>query len=334
MVAVPLNFSLYRYKRPYYQPIQLKQGCFTYREGLILCLNKQGKQQFAEIAPFPGLQPETVEDCIEQLSQIKKGTQPKSLFSSVAWGLHQLKNPLALTSSLPSFLPINTLISGLDMPAFKTCVRERYTLGYRCFKIKMGLQELTHDIKRIDHILRHYPNITLRLDSNRSWNFQEFQHFMASIDLSRIEYFEEPFRDIAEYAKLKSEHWQYIALDESLASADPTFLLQASAFVIKPMVLGPSRLTQLLKWAKRSEKKIVFSACFETSVGLGHLAKYAAQYAPETPCGLDTHQSFQTDIWTPQIQIDQGKLWFNQAFFTAESHHQLKWNTTYIRKID
>ena len=198
----------------------------------------------------------------------------------------------------------------------------------------MGLQELSLEIERIRQVIRDYPDITLRLDANRSWSFGAFQHFIEDLDLSRIEYFEEPFRDTAEYAKLKSEHWKHIALDESLANADRDFLSQASAFVMKPMVLGPARLEQLLQWAKRSEIKMVLSACFETSVGLGHLAKYAASHAPQTPCGLDTHRSFTADLWTPQIHIKQGKLDFQQAFFTAASQGQLKWNTTYIRKIN
>jgi o-succinylbenzoate synthase len=328
-----LNFSIYRYERPYHQPIQLKQGRFSDRDGLILCLEQQHGTHFAEVAPFPGLQPETPEDCIQQLKQLQKGEELPDMFSSVAWGLHQLQNPYPAQSAYTP-LAINTLISGLDTEAFYKRVQTCYTQGYRCFKIKVGLKEISLEIHRIRSILDDYPDITLRLDANRSWSFQEFDTFIASLDLRRIEYFEEPFRDMAEYAKLKLEHWQYIALDESLTSADPHFLLQASAFVIKPMVLGPARLAQVLLWAQRSQKKIVFSACFETSVGLSYLAKYAADYAPKTPCGLDTHQSFRTDIWTPYIQIEQGLLRFDQDFFMAESQHQLKWNTTYIRKID
>lgn len=330
--APPLNFSIYQYKRPYHRPIQLKQGRFFHREGLILCLNQQGKQQLAEVAPFPGLQPENIEDCIQQLHRLRQGSQEMP-FPSVAWGLHQLQYPL----HAPAFvkpLPINTLISGLDTDEFRARIQKRYTQGYRCFKIKVGLKALFHEIERVRHVLALYPDITLRLDANRSWSYSEFESFIKNIDLHRVEYFEEPFRDQAEYAKLKTEDWQYIALDESLAYASKAFLLQASAFVIKPMVLGPVRLAQLLQWAEHGHKKIVFSACFETSVGLGHLAKYAAHYAPTTPCGLDTHQSFKTDIWEPHIQINRGKLRFNQAFFTAESHPPLKWNTTYIRKID
>lgn len=332
-MAAPLNFTIYRYKRPYHQPIQLQQGRFSDRDGLILCLEDDNGPHFGEVAPFPGLQPETLADCVQQLKQIQKGEPPDILFPSVAWGLHQLQTPRMVRSSY-SPLPINTLISGLDTDAFHGSVRERYAQGYRCFKIKVGLKALYLEIQRIRDVLNGFPDITLRLDANRSWNIRSFNAFTEAIDLRRVEYFEEPFRDIAEYAKLKLEHWQYIALDESLTSADPSFLLRASAFVIKPMVLGPNRLAQLLQWAKHDEKKIVFSACFETSIGLGYLAKYAAEYAPETPCGLDTHQSFQTDVWTPQIQIKQGALHFDQAFFTAESQRQLKWNTTYIRKID
>lgn len=337
MVAA-LKFDIYRYKRPYAQPIQLKQGRFSDREGLILRLEQKDSIYLGEVAPFPGLQVETLSDCIQQLKQLQRGENIQHLFPSVAWGLHQLQRPLTSLTEHGhppvNTLPVNTLISGLATQAFYKRVSERYAQGYRCFKIKVGLQTLSLEIERLRQISSHYPDITLRLDANRSWGFREFKHVIEALDLRQVEYFEEPFRDIAEYAKLKSEHWSYIALDESLTSRDKDFLLQASAFVIKPMVLGPTRLAQLLEWVKHSGTKIVFSACFETSVGLGYLATCAANHAPQTPCGLDTHQSFTLDVWTPQIQIEEGTLDLQQAFFTAASQGQLKWNTTYIRKIN
>lgn len=326
-------FEIFHYQRPYRQPLLLKQGRFDEREGLILRQKTPEGYRYGEVAPFPGLQPESITDCITQLKQLQTGQLcDTARFPSVQWGMYQLKE----TFSPPhKHIPINTLISGYPDPhAFQQAVAQAYTKGYRCFKIKMGLMPRHEEISRIQTLLNTYQDIQLRLDANRSWTYDDFSYFIQSVESSQIEYFEEPFREASEYAKLTTQQWKQIALDESLNCGPTPHSHLAYALVLKPMVLGPRHLKTFLKQAHMHQQKVVFSACFESSWGLSVLARMAIQYAPETPCGLDTNQAFATDIWEPALQAEQGTIPFQQRFFTAQRHHQLQWNTTYIRKID
>lgn len=327
-----MNFSIYRYERPYAQAIQLKQGRFRYRKGLIISRMTSKGIQYSEVAPFPGLQSETPEDCQNQLRKIQAGLRV-NLYPSVAWGLHQLDSPQCPPPV--KSVPVNTLISGFKQDsAFYEQVHQRYAKGYRCFKIKVGLYTSQQEVHRIQTLLDTYSDITLRLDANKSWSYTQYEQFHRALKNPRLEYFEEPFRNPEEYAKLTAKQWKQIALDESLSLDMPHLLHSAQAFVLKPVVLGPERLAKLLALAQKQGKTIVFSSCFESSLGLSILAQYAAQYAPQTPCGLDTQQAFSEDIWTPAVEVTQGKIAFEQAFFGVQTQHQLKWKTRYIRKID
>lgn len=329
-----VTFDIFFYERPYKQPLLLKQGRFFAREGLLLKRVSDQGVHYAEVAPFPGLQRETLADCLAQLKAIQEKRTPTRLFPAVEWGQYQLTQGF----NQPLFnspLPINTLMSGIaETSAFKDAIAQRYDAGYRCFKIKVGLLPSSVEIDRLTELLAQYPDIQLRLDANQSWRYEDFHHFSQILQSSRIEYFEEPFREPSEYAKLTTQQWKQIALDESLVHEEPHHAHLARARVLKPMVLGPQAMHSHLKQARKHQQTVVFSACFESAWGLSILAREAMQHAPETPCGLDTNQAFDRDIWEPPLEIQGGKMHFEQGFFTAQSHHQLKWNTTYIRKID
>lgn len=304
------------------------------REGLILRQESDQGVCYAEIAPFPGLQAETLEDCLDELRALQTHhLSPEDTSPSVQWGLYQLT--LEFPPLQHAVLPLNTLISGTpDSQQFERRVAEAYEAGYRYFKVKVGLLSLTEEIARLYKLLSDYPDVILRPDANQSWCYSDFVKVVETLKSSRIEYFEEPFREPSEYAKLTTQQWKQIALDESLVHGKTNNVHLARARVLKPMVLGPQALKTHLKQAQAHQQTVVFSACFESAWGLSVLARKALQHAPETPCGLDTNQAFHSDIWEPKIEIQGGKVPFDQDFFTAQSHHQLKWNTTYIRKID
>lgn len=330
------SFDIFYYERPYKQPLLLKQGRFFTREGFILKQSDDHGVRYAEVAPFPELQSETLADCLKQLRILKEkqSIDPETLFPAVTWGLYQLKQRFDIPSP-KILLPINTLVSGIpETKTFKETVAQRYNAGYRCFKIKVGLLPSGVELSRLTQLLEQYSDIVLRLDANKSWHYHDFHCFSRALQSSRIEYFEEPFREPSEYAKLTTQQWKQIALDESLVHGKTNNAHLARARVLKPMILGPQALKNHLKQAQVHQQTVVFSACFESAWGLSILARKALQHAPETPCGLDTNQAFHSDIWEPKIEIQGGKMPFNQDFFTAQSHHQLKWNTTYIRKID
>lgn len=328
-------FDIFYYERPYKQPLLLKQGRFFAREGFILKQSSDPGVHYAEVAPFPGLQRESPGECLTQLRALKEGEiSIENLFPAVKWGLYQLNQRFKPPFSHPPLF-INTLISGIpETSAFKETIAQRYNTGYRCFKIKVGLLPPAVEIARLTELLTQYPEIRLRLDANQSWNYNDFRCFSEALQSSQLEYFEEPFREPSEYAKLTTQQWKQIALDESLVHGKTNSAHLACARVLKPMVLGPQALKNHLKQARQHQQAVVFSACFESAWGLSILAQEALQHAPDTPCGLDTNQAFDIDIWEPTLEIQGGKMHFDQRFFTAQYHHQLKWNTTYIRKID
>lgn len=309
------SLRLYRYALPMRRPVHLKQGILKERQGLILqAQNEAGQWHWGEVAPFPGLHHESLPDCVRQLQEVDlNSVDLRGCFPSVAWGLEMLRQPLhpPLQKRRPvEARPQLTLNALLTEPENQDLDREAHSLyqaGYRCFKLKVGLRDPQRDLQRIQLIQQSFPDVTLRLDANRSWSLAQAQNFIERLPLQGIEYLEEPLKQPADYARLAPRMTELkcaLALDESLWEKQwKAYATYAQTLVLKPMRMGPTRLAECCIWAQKNRRQLVFSSVFESDLGLRYLALKAAQEAgTDSPHGLDTWRAFEHNLIDPGFQ--------------------------------
>lgn len=309
-----MSFHIYHYCLPYRQAVLLKQGLFRQREGYLL-QDQELENNFAEVAPLPGLHTETLAECLVQLQQVQRG-QSLNLSPSVAWGLDMLKKPISHSVAQP--LAINALLSGNDWTILEQQCQFYYQQGYRHFKLKVGFGKASTELSLIQRVAERYPDLRLRLDANRCWNLRDALKFCKDLPLAGIDYLEEPFQNPTDIQAFQQSSDLAIAWDESLTQGlAPIYQQAAAVWVLKPMLLGPRLTRKLIQTAQENGKRLIFSSVFESGIGLRYLAQLAQQQSPHEAAGLDTWRAFQADLCEPGFCVEKGQVDFSSSLFTA-----------------
>lgn len=174
--------------------------------------------------------------------------------------------------------------------------------GEKVAKVKVGLYEAVRDGMIVNLLLEALPDLTLRLDANRSWSRAKADGFAKYVNpalRSRIAFLEEPCKTRAESREFAQDTGIAIAWDESVREAD--FQVEAepgvAAIVIKPTLVGSiARCQQLVEQAHQVGLVAVISSSIESSLGLTQLARLAAWLTPGTVPGLDTLDLMQAQV--------------------------------------
>ncbi len=274
---------------------------------------------YSELSPLPGLHIENLGEGKNQLSSlldkiiknefdksydlkkpffnlfIEDGNFLPSVMFSIEsllldWLLKNSQLSNALFKQNSKIISLNKLIiprSNNELPADLKL--------FKSIKIKIGRNSVENDIKYINKILKHTPATTLlRLDANKSYSVSSLNKLAKQIDLSRIEYFEEPFDDHHIYENV---HFP-VAIDESLnkyheqlESIPPSVV----AIIVKPNILGGfSKLFKLQETVRKLNIKIIISSTFNGEIGMkynGIAALIQDSYTP-TAHGLSTLSFF------------------------------------------
>lgn len=251
---------------PYELPLHGSPLPLSIRKGFLL----RTDVGWGEIAPLPGWSRETMQEAIDDLSDAKT--------PSVQFGLACAQRPLPL-----AFPRIRLNALATNLAETKRAIEN----GFRTIKIKVGALSPEEAAALISQV--QSPSLSLRIDINRKWNVDQVKHLMQLIDLTGIEYFEEPVHPPDAIDELPSLP---IALDETLVEEQAEELAARNhvvALILKPTLLG----NQIHSWIQhRKKKKMIFSSSFESAVGLLHIAHLQKQFAPEEAAGLDTYRYF------------------------------------------
>jgi O-succinylbenzoate synthase len=181
--------------------------------------------------------------------------------------------------------------------------------GYETVKLKVGGRSVEEDIGLVCALVGVLGDgVSLRLDANRAWEFEQAMEFARGVAGVRFEYVEEPLADPAQLPVLVRETGVPVALDESLAGMQPGALeghSYARAAVLKPTLVGGLSLT--LRFAKRATllgMEPVISSAYETGVGTTALVALAAGVGGGTvPAGLDTYRRLAGDVLRPRLDL-------------------------------
>jgi o-succinylbenzoate synthase len=323
------GFDLYRYEVQLKDPTKLKDVTLHRREGILVRLTADdGSEGWGEAAPLPRFSAESLDDATHQLRAMAPllvgrempvslplpqeipGAELARLAPSARFGLELALLNLAAAfrgKTLPELLidrprdtiPVNGLISGSEERAFASALSMRED-GYGAVKLKVGRLEVAEDVeivRGVGEILG--DGVSLRLDANRAWSYEEAVRFAEGISGVRIAYVEEPLAEPSRLADLARGWGLPVALDESLVGIPPGDLAghpYARAVVLKPTLLGGiSRALRFADEAKALGMAPVVSSSYEAGVGTGALVALAATVGGE-PAGLDTYRTLAEDV--------------------------------------
>jgi len=282
----------FRFQIPLNRPLKLRERTHTFREGILL--ERDGR--WAEASPLPGFSAETIDDVVGAL----RGEQ--SAPASLAFALAAVNEPIESILEVPW----NYLLLGEREDVLEG-VEKCKASGCRAAKLKVGRNEMHADISLIREVRERLPNdVQLRLDANQAWTLQEASRFIGSLENIDFEYIEEPLQNPNDLEKLYSRTGVSYVLDETLLhSSSLDAWPNATALICKPTILGGRKAVERLV---ATGKPVVFSAAFESGVGIARIVQLAAEFSPQLAAGLDTLDWLADDLLLEPPQKEVGKF--------------------------
>lgn len=293
------HVRLLSYEIPLKQPIRLNRGgqhtTLSSRQGLVLHWQFLNAEYFTEIAPLEGFSDETLQQALNQIISLKSkcfepGTDLTGLYPSVRFaieaGWYQHTYPFQ------------------NKTAHRCAFGSKYSSA-ETIKIKVGHRPLNEEVRGLTQQLSHLSaQQRFRLDANRSWSLKELEKVQQCIDLSRMDYIEEPLQNLDDYNDLKLP----FAFDESLRDQSditqlPSVFLRAKAWVVKPMMTGLQKTLQLAVLAKDNGIELILSSSFESHISLEFYHSLAYDLGLKSAQGLDTLSWLDGDLLPPKLPL-------------------------------
>ena len=332
------EIHIYTYHLPLLQPLRIGKTFITSRSGAIIHMKTNTNiHGFGEASPLPGLHQENLNDVEQKLCEIKLqfiGTKIQDMidvvdnmqkkdkwFSCIQFAVESAILNISEQINLSDqkyMLPkpeknkifINSLAIG-NASTILQIVEKSLAENYRSIKVKVGKKSLDEEINLVRTIREIIGDkITLRLDANRAWGFEEAVTFAKSVKDLAIEYIEEPLKESGKLVALYEKTDIPIALDESLIEIFPERFEAKNwinTLILKPAVIGSVRKTlHYIKLAKKSGQKIVISDTFHTGVGLSFMIRLASTINEPIPMGFDTYRWLEDDILVDRLPVEDG----------------------------
>ncbi len=335
------SYRLFSYVLPFKKPVRIKGHALTKRQGLLVQLSDGKSVGWGEAAPLPHFSHETTAQAFKQLQKIlprlitttqQQGSitaaqdylESKKNYPSVEFALEcalqnlsdNTKRPRQKTPNSNHTTVLAVPLSGLLQGNSREIINEAHrlqNLGVTSFKLKLSNnhQQDIQLLHKLDRSLK--PGIGLRLDANQRLNFSEAVTLISRSPRHRIDYIEEPFRNLQIAEKLFQATQTPYALDESLSKISYNVLPKLKglkALILKPTLLGGSKnLRHWVTWGNKLKLQIIFSACFESSLGLNRIIGYILKLLKQpVPQGLDTYKYFKHELTSYPLTIKNGNL--------------------------
>jgi o-succinylbenzoate synthase len=332
------RFDLYRYSLSPSRPLTLEGITLHQREGILLRLSgDDGSEGWGETAPLPGFSVESLADATAQLCRLAGSMRGREVkedwvdpygefgreldfiapsvrfgFELAVWNLYAASSartlPEVVTPSPRAMVPVNGLLAGSPPAELLVEARRMRDTGYRSIKIKVGTRAVAEDVALVRALGEELgEGVSLRLDANRAWGYEEAAEFVRGTAGVRFEYVEEPLADPARLPWLVREFGVPVALDESLVGMEPEQVEEtfAVAFVLKPTLLGGiSRTLRVAGRALRLGVTPVISSAYESGVGTAALVALAAGIGDRpVPAGLDPYRAMAEDVLETPLKL-------------------------------
>jgi len=297
-MEVRAEFRVYR--RTFRQPLATAHGTWGERQGVLVKLtDAAGRTGYGEIAPLPWFGGETLEAAIAlcqslpatlDLADIQAiaPTLPACQFGlESAWESLMQPDPTS-SNPLPDWEPphLSALLPAgngaalqSDIPAWKPL----WDKGYRTFKQKIGVGELTAELAAFTDLIGQLPpGVRLRLDANGGLDWDTACRWLERCAAHpQVEFLEQPLAPSQFDAMLKlgDRFPTPLALDESVATLAHLHICWRRGWrgvvVVKAAIAGfPS---QLRAFCQQHPVDIVWSSALETAVARRYIQAHLVQ---------------------------------------------------------
>lgn len=306
-------------------------GTFYNREGLLLRYCDDTLDLVSEIAPLPGFSNESLDEALAQvgsirgeilellsgqftLQSISEWIRRQTLYPSVEFGLssiglsvisHRERAPLHSLINLPEIHPVsvNAVLGLMDADTFEKKAVKYIGEGFHVLKCKVT-GEPDHLPSTIRKLAKKYPDISFRLDANRSWPIDALNHLSALFEGLPVEYIEEPcftnsldqFNTVVATCRIPvaaDESVIHHGLDNVIKHVQPLPYL-----IVKPMFFGNLiELFATIRHQYHLENRVIVTTALESAVGRRMVAMAASLAGSrEMAHGLNTGPLLSDDL--------------------------------------
>lgn len=322
------------------------RGVLTERDCFLISISKKNNPQLigiGEASPLKGLSVDYSEDFEEQLDFMCRNLSTKSFeiediyrlipshFPSLRFAFETALLDLQNGGQRIIFendfsqnkkgIPINGLVWMGDEKFMEKQIQVKLEQGFSCIKMKIGAIDFETEYKLLTSIRKKYSKeqITLRVDANGAFSFEEAQEKLAKLAQLGIHSIEQPI--MAGQSKLMatlcSQNLLDIALDEELIGIweleEKRKLLKKikpQYIILKPTLLGGIAASrEWIQLAESMQIKWWITSALESNIGLNAIAQFTAQYPVRIPQGLGTGQLYQNNIESA-LFIEKGQLFY------------------------
>lgn len=336
---------LYEYSLALKKPIIVKGQSIEKREGILISLESHHPvllEGFGEVSPLVGMSTETLKEAREQCLLIKEVlfkkeidtrfvklsdinsnfTASMNLLPSVQYGVEMaLLNALSqhkkepfcrnLSENCHTHIAINALLQGETDDLCKEALT-MVEQGFRRIKLKVG-GDVKKDIEKFKAVSQTIGNkAALHLDANQMWTTEEAIDFGKEIGFDRVEYIEEPIKEIKDIPYFYNETFIPVALDESIANIpieEIGHIEGVDVVVLKPSIIGSIQKTwDIMNQCRDRAIRSVVSSTFESSIGISMLANLAACQPSNYSAGFDTLKWLKDDLLVKSLEVKNGYL--------------------------
>ena len=274
---MPPSISFKHYRRTFTRPLQTAYGKWLVREGFLVRFEDCGHVGYGEVVPIPEFGTETVEEAAAFLKEISccPDREVPEAFPCCASAFSCAR----MTSCLPARSYEVAALLPTGEAAFAAAIQKE-KLGYRTFKWKLGVKELSQEQGIFSAIAENMPKgVLFRLDANGAWSMKAFESWLSFLQpfRGRIEWIEQPLPagDESTIARCSEGSGLSAALDESLVGPNGLRWLEEwkGPLVVKPLLMG--NCGSLLERLRPIADRVVLSSVFETAIGLLNVLRLA-----------------------------------------------------------
>ena len=321
------------------------RGVLNDKKSWIVKITNGSKIGYGEIAPLKGLSIEGYEDFdVKLFSQLKEfvandfSLGKLNISSSTRFGLETALQTLSCDSPFKisdnnfinnqKKIRINGLVWMGSKEFMLKQIDDKIDQGFTCIKMKIGAINFEEELSILKSIRNKYTSsrLTLRVDANGAFKFDEAKHVLNILSDLDIHSIEQPIEQaqinlMKELCKLDKKCG--IALDEELIGLENTqekiHLLDTTKpqyIILKPTLHGGISGTK--EWIKLAEDRNInwwITSALESNIGLNAVSQIASEYNPKTYQGLGTGSLYHNNISAPltldgeHIFYDQKKEW-------------------------
>jgi O-succinylbenzoate synthase len=293
---------------PLVEPFGTAEGTIDVRHTVLVGRTEDGVTGWGEAAPYPGVTPDTVDGVWASLTGKAEALTPTSKAAleeaEADWGARRGGRPLWDSIGGTRRPLLASLVLGLVEDPIE---RIRAT-GARAVKLKI---EPGEDMRRVEPVRRAFPDLTIGVDANTSYSWDERDTLLA-LDGLDVAYVEQPFADddLESHARLRQELIADVVIDEPIDSVEAAVRVleadAADAVAVKPSRIGLEGCRIIHDLALAAGLRVAASGLLETAIGRAHTLAIAT--LPATAhCDLaDDAWFFETGTGAPPTTVVDG----------------------------